>query len=231
MKKRILFVTGTDTGVGKTFVSAGLVQALRNCGLNCNVCKPIESGVDAGVQTDAQILWTAQGKTQPREDVCLYSLKAPLAPAVAANIEKISVDFEKVVSHIARLSNNCDVLLVEGAGGLLVPLFESLTLANLCEKVAGEFVLVVGSRLGAINHTALTLEVLRARNLPTLGYVLNEPFDLSYEQAAASTNREAIAKVAKNYKVSELGYVRHGKTAAESEISSAFSAIVLRFLS
>lgn len=230
MKENILFVTGTDTGIGKTFVTSALVSALVAQGIRVSVCKPLESGEGDG-PSDAELLWRAQGRTQKREDVCLYHFKNPVTPAVASAIEGIAVSGERVMKHLERLAAECDLLIVEGVGGLLSPLLAEYTLADLGEKLSATFLLVVGSRLGAINHTSLTLEVLRARGLSVLGYVFNDLFNKAENgrDVALATNRAILAEVAGRYEVPELCYVPQCKTGEVADISNLVSAVVLRF--
>src|SRR5262249_45838018 len=145
-----LLVTGTDTGVGKTFVACALAGALRARGLRVAVLKPVETGV-AGVPDDALRLRAAAGDPAPLDDVCPYRLRAPLAPAVAARLEGTPLDVGRLAALIPRRAAAADVLLVEGAGGLLVPLTAAATTLDLAVRV-GLPVLVVGAnRLGTIN--------------------------------------------------------------------------------
>jgi len=116
-----LLVTGTDTGVGKTFVACALATALRQRGRRVAVMKPVETGVE-GEPADALALRAAAADPAPLGDICPYRLRAPLAPAVAARLEGVTIDVARLVALVARRRQDADVLLVEGAGGLLVPL-------------------------------------------------------------------------------------------------------------
>jgi dethiobiotin synthetase len=173
----ILLVTGTDTGAGKTLVTAAVAAALAARGMRIGVAKPAETGcrLRDGVlyPEDAATLAGAAGSSELLERVCPYRFAEPLAPALAAERAGSTIDLETLVTALRQRAAGLDVLLVEGAGGLLVPLTRSATYADLTIALAAHVLLVVGSRLGAINHALLTLAALEARALPARGYVLN----------------------------------------------------------
>jgi dethiobiotin synthetase len=170
---RGLFVTGTDTGVGKTEVAVGLVVGWRSRGLDVGAMKPAQSGVGDGLPTDADRLREAAGGTDPMALVCPYSLSAPLAPAVAARLEGVEISLPHLLACAAELSRRHAALVVEGAGGLLVPLTASETFADLAVALGMPVLVVARAGLGTVNHTALTCEALRARGLAVVGVVLN----------------------------------------------------------
>ncbi|MEI7706408.1 MAG: dethiobiotin synthase [Deltaproteobacteria bacterium] len=170
---RGLLVTGTDTGVGKTEVSVALVAGWRARGLDVAAMKPAQSGVVAGEPSDADRLRRAAGEVDPPELVCPYSLRAPLAPAVAARLEGVEISLERVLACAAELSRRHAALLVEGAGGLLVPLTPRETYADLAVALGLPVLVVARAGLGTVNHTALTCEALRTRGLAVAGVVLN----------------------------------------------------------
>lgn len=176
---RGLFITGTDTGVGKTFVAAAIAEALRRSGLRVGVYKPVATGVEAqrsaDTPSDAELLWHACGRIVPLSDVCPQQFAAPAAPPVAAAAEGKSVDPHLLFRGALRWHGKCDVLIVEGVGGLLAPLTEHLSVADLAAKIAYPLVVVARFNLGTLNHTLLTLEVARHRGLRTGGVVLNAP--------------------------------------------------------
>ena len=169
-----LFITGTDTGVGKTFVACALATALRARGRRVAVLKPVETGV-IDEPEDAHRLRAAAGDFAPLDDVCPYRLRAPLAPAVAARLEGITIDVAFLVALVARRATAADVLLVEGAGGLLVPLVDRTTWIDLAGRCALPVLIVAANRLGAINHCALTGRVAVAAGLAVRGFVLSQP--------------------------------------------------------
>lgn len=178
----VLLVTGTDTGAGKTLVSAAIVAALAARGVHLGVAKPCETGCapidpgaprDALYPEDAATLAAASGNDETLETVCPYRFPEPLAPALAAERAGASIDVAHLVETLAARARRLDLLLVEGAGGLLVPLTRQVTFADLAHALGARVLLVVGSRLGAINHALLSLEVLKQRSIPTVGYVVN----------------------------------------------------------
>jgi dethiobiotin synthetase len=170
---RGLFVTGTDTGVGKTEVAAALVAGWRARGLDVGAMKPAQSGVEDGLPTDADRLRAAAGGADPAGLVCPYSLRAPLAPAVAARLEGVEISFGHLLACAAELGRRHQALVVEGAGGLLVPLTDRETYADLAVALRMPVLVVARAGLGTVNHAALTCEALRARGLAVAGVVLN----------------------------------------------------------
>ena len=191
-----LFVTGTDTGVGKTFVTAGLSRLLRDRGLRVGVMKPVETGCDRHgdelVPEDAVQLLTAAGGDQDLSTVCPYRFEAPLAPDVAARREGRTIDPVVILNRFRAVAASHDIVLVEGAGGLLVPIWERYTMADLAGDMGLPLLVVTASRLGAVSHTLLTLEHARFRGLPIAAYVLNQLTDTA--DVAMSTNADLLAR-------------------------------------
>jgi len=184
-----LLVTGTDTGVGKTFVACALARGLRAAGRRVTVMKPVETGVADG-PGDALRLRDAAADPAPLDEICPYRLRAPLAPAVAARIEEVTIDLARLEALVRRRLERADVLLVEGAGGLLVPIADSVTWADLAARLRLPLLLVAANRLGAINHCALTARVAESMGLAMLGFVLSSPEPA--RDVSASTNAAAI---------------------------------------
>src|SRR5215510_3465916 len=176
---RSLLITGTDTGIGKTTVTSAIAAALRRRGCNVGVTKPVETGCEPGADgtllpADAlHLRWAADRETEPLDAVCPYRFRAPLAPSVAARREAAPLDLAAVVDAVRAMMARYDPLLVEGAGGLLVPLTDAATFADLARACDLRLLVVVGNRLGAINHTRLTLDWARAAELSVAGYVVN----------------------------------------------------------
>lgn len=185
-----LFITGTDTGVGKTFVACALATALRARGRRVAVMKPVETGVD-GEPEDALRLRAAAADGAALDEICPYRLRAPLAPAVAARLEGVTIDVDRLVALIARRAAEADVLLVEGAGGLLVPLAGRTTYCELATRLRLPLVIVAPNRLGTINHCALTARVAAAAGLDVRGFVLSQL--AATPDPSAATNAEMIA--------------------------------------
>jgi len=171
---RGLFVTGTDTGVGKTVVACALLRGLRRRGFDAAGMKAVETGVGAGGPLDAIALREAAGSADPLELVCPQRFPLPAAPAVAAGAAGGAVDLGSIRAAFAVLAARHDCVLVEGAGGLLVPLTASACMADLARDLALPLLVVARARLGTINHTLLTLEVARSRGLPLAGVVVSD---------------------------------------------------------
>jgi dethiobiotin synthetase len=170
---RGLFVTGTDTGVGKTEIACGLLRAWRAAGRDVAAMKPAQSGVEPGIASDAERLAAAAATGDPAELVCPYSFAAPLAPAVAARLAGVAIDLPRILAAARELAARHEGVLVEGAGGLLVPLTPRETYADLAVALGFPVLVVARTGLGTVNHTALTVEALRARGLELAGVVLN----------------------------------------------------------
>ena len=187
---RGLFVTGTDTGVGKTFVACALAHALRSRGARVAVAKPVETGVE-GEPEDACRLRAAAADPAALAEICPYRLRAPLAPAVAARLEGVTIDVGGIVALLRRRAAEADVLLVEGAGGLLVPLAGHATFADLAAWCALPLLIVGANRLGTINHCALTARVAAGAGLAVRGFVLSQPSRAT--DGSVATNAETIA--------------------------------------
>jgi dethiobiotin synthetase len=167
------FVTGTDTGVGKTLVGRALVRALRARGVDVGVLKPIETGVGTDGPADAIALRAAAGVRDPLDDICPQQFALPAAPTVAAAAEGRRVDLACVQRAFAQVAARHDFVVVEGAGGLLVPAAVGVTMADLAGRLALPVIVVARAALGTINHTLLTLEAAAARGLEVLGVVIS----------------------------------------------------------
>lgn len=176
MAPRGIFVTGTDTGVGKTIVAATLARLLRINGVKVGVMKPVTSGcrVVAGkpVSDDAMLLSQAAG-TGLSEDVAPYCLREALAPAEAAKIDGIRIDFSAIKEAFVRLASSYDYVIVEGAGGLMVPLSGGLLVADLARQLELPLLVVARPGLGTINHTVLTCFAAQQMGLQVAGVIIN----------------------------------------------------------
>lgn len=206
---RGLFVTGTDTGVGKTVVTAVLAATLRARGLRVGVMKPVESGClwgDDGLRPlDALFLQAASGCDAPLSLVNPYALAHPLAPTLAAELEGVHIDIDHIRECYQRLASAHDIVLVEGAGGLLAPCTGELTMRDLAIELDLPVLLVAGNCLGVINHTTLTVEAVRQRGLSLVGVILNH-INPRFDEAVR-TNAESIRRWAGAPLLGELPYV------------------------
>ena len=168
-----LFVTGTDTGVGKTMVACAILRGLRERGLDVGGFKPVETGVGGEGPLDALALREAAGGVDPLEEVCPERFALAAAPSAAARHEGRVIDPAGLDAAMTQVGARHDALLVEGAGGLLVPVAEGLDMAGLALRWQLRVIVVTRAALGTINHTRLTLEVARNRGLPVAGLVIS----------------------------------------------------------
>ena len=206
-----LFITGTDTGVGKTFVACGLAALLRDLGYRVGVMKPAETGCaekDGELfAEDAVRLKEASGCGVPLEKICPYQLREPLAPSIAAERAGVRIDIDHLLAVYNEISAQHDMTLVEGAGGLMAPLLPSFTYADLARVLKLPLIVVAANKLGVINHLLLTLEHANCKGLRVLGYVLNQiesPLSL-----AAETNREVLANLSAAPCLAELPFLEN----------------------
>ena len=167
------FVTGTDTGVGKTLVSCAMARVLRDLGRDVGVMKPSETGVEDAGPLDAQALRDAAGCDDALDLICPQAFALPAAPTVAAAAEGRTVSIEAIRKAWRELSARHELMVVEGAGGLRVPLWEGGSMADLAAELDLPVVLVARGALGTINHTRLTLEALEVDGLPLAGVVIS----------------------------------------------------------
>jgi dethiobiotin synthetase len=159
---QILFVTGTDTGVGKTVTSAVLAARAREADKRVRYVKPVQTGLAPGAPGSDADFVAARANVETFE---LLRFEEPLAPAIAAARAGAPIDFDLLVKQIGELRPDCDLLLVEGAGGLLAPLTDDHTMADLARVLEAPLVVVARPGLGTLNHTALTLEAAARRTL------------------------------------------------------------------
>lgn len=176
-----LFVTGTDTHVGKTYIASGIVSALRTSGVNVGVMKPVETGCrirnGSLMPADAIKLIKAAGAQDALSLVNPYRLRQPLAPSVAAKLSRQSIDPDKILKAYRTLSRRHDTMIIEGAGGIMVPLAEGYLLLDLAEAMRLPVLIIARPGLGTINHTLLTIDALRARRIAIAGVVINSSTD------------------------------------------------------
>lgn len=195
---RGLFITGTGTEVGKTYVASLLAQTLYQQGIRVGVYKPVASGCSVGahgdlIADDARILWEAAGKPGSLEAVCPQKFQAALAPHRAAEAAGQVVDQKRLREGLGFWADQCDVVLIEGAGGLMSPLSQHDYNADLAQEFGYPLVVVAPNRLGVINDVLQTLITATTfqNGLPVAGIVLNH---LEGEQdLSAATNRQELS--------------------------------------
>lgn len=168
-----IFITGTDTAVGKTLVTAALARSLKRRGLDIGVMKPVETGVVQGRPSDAVRLARAAQVSDVLALVRPYAFRLPVAPFDAARAERRTIKMSTIVRAYQQLHARHDLLLVEGAGGVHVPITSTMDVLDLIETLKAPVVVVGRAGLGGVNHAMLTLNALRARTIPILALVLN----------------------------------------------------------
>lgn len=166
--RRLIFITGTDTGVGKTLLTGLLVRHLRDSGCHALAMKPFCSGG----RGDVDFLRAAQEKELTADEVNPFYFREPIAPLVAARKHRNAVRLPDVLRAISDVVRRCECLLIEGSGGLLVPLGEGYTVADLITKLNCEVIVVSRNKLGTINHTLLTVRALQHVGIKALRVVL-----------------------------------------------------------
>jgi dethiobiotin synthetase len=204
-------VTGTDTGCGKTTVALALCRAARAAGLRVRVLKPVETGCELrdgeAWPADAVALARAAADDAPIGRLCPYRLRLPAAPEAAARLEGVQIELAPIAAALALARRDSDLVLVEGAGGLRVPIAPGLDMAGLARRLALPLLVVARASLGTINHTLLTLEVARGEGLRVLGVVVNHS-----EPEVGEGNRRNLALLRERLPVPELAELRHGAT-------------------
>ncbi|MCC7417166.1 MAG: dethiobiotin synthase [Acidobacteria bacterium] len=196
-----LLVTGTDTGVGKTVVAAALVAGLRARGVRAVGFKPAETGVSDGDESDSARLARASGEALPLA-APLLRLAEPLAPAVAAARAGVRIEPREIEARVEGLRRGGYALVVEGAGGVMVPIAWDYTVLDLASHCGLEAVIVGRAGLGTLNHVALTAAMLRSRRIPVRGVVLNGR--RAAGDLAESTNPAALARMLPDLRIVEL---------------------------
>lgn len=221
-----VFVTGTDTGVGKTLAACALVHALRARGLRAAPMKPVAAGAvasgDGWANEDTLALAQAAGPFAPAlEEITPVLLREPMAPHIAAAREGRAIELPPLVEAHRRVAANADFTVVEGVGGFLVPLGLSLDTRDLARALGLPVVLVVGLRLGCLNHALLTAESVRASGLRLAGWIANH---VDPAMAAADEN---VAALAERLAAPLIGRIPHLPHVAALEAAALLDVSVL----
>ena len=167
------FVTGTDTGVGKTLVACALLRAFAGAGKSAVGMKPVTAGSEAGRWADVEALAGASAVRAPAHLVNPYAFEPAIAPHIAADLAGVRIEIETIARAYEELCRRAEVVVVEGVGGFLVPLNARDTCADLARRLALPVVLVVGMRLGCLNHALLTRAQIETHGLRCAGWVAN----------------------------------------------------------
>jgi dethiobiotin synthetase len=200
-----VFVTATDTGAGKTRTRCALVRALREAGVRAAGMKPVAAGIDQGAacNEDVAALARADGLEIPRHVRNPYAFAAPIAPHVAARDEGVAIDLEVIAAAFASLAGVANAVVVEGAGGALVPLGPRFDMLDIPRRLSLPVVMVVGVRLGCLNHARLTAQAIAARGLPLAGWVANR---IDPRMLRANDNVDELARLIAAPMIADVGF-------------------------
>jgi len=172
------FITGTDTDIGKTVVTACLIKLFKSQEIDVGVMKPIETGVDpacnSSANSDAKFLMEVSGNTDPVDKVCPYRFKTPASPYQAAKIAGKEILPATIIENLKTLESHHNLMLIEGVGGLLVPITNRYNVANLVLEIGLPLIIVSSIRLGTLNHTLLTINAAQQYGLKIKGIILNQ---------------------------------------------------------
>ncbi|MBP1751693.1 MAG: dethiobiotin synthase [Geobacteraceae bacterium] len=208
MKNRGIFITATDTGVGKTVCTAVLAALLRSRGIKVGVMKPVTSGcivIDGKlVSEDAELLKWAAGATAPDGDISPYLLSAPLAPSVSAFLDGVEIRFQTIREAYERLAASHDIVLVEGAGGLMVPLTESLLVSDLILYLGLPAIIIACPNLGTVNHTLMTCFCAQRMGIGLKGIIIN-----NYPECPGEAEQYAPSMIETRSNVPVIGSFPH----------------------
>jgi dethiobiotin synthetase len=192
-----LFITGTDTGVGKTVIAGAIANWFRRRGSRVAVCKPCATGCvrrrEGLVSEDAEFLAACADSPHPLDLICPERFIEPLAPAIAAERAGVKLDWESINRSLKLMSQGRDVMIVEGVGGLMVPMDAKHTVLDVVKWLEIPSIVVARPALGTINHTLLTVNALRSNGLKVAGVVINR-YPAEGASVAEETNPRAIEK-------------------------------------
>jgi len=179
-----LFVTGTDTDVGKTCVTAGIVSYLSKMKINVGVMKPFASGYKAtadSVSDDVKILMKYSGVSDPVDIINPYFFEIPTSPYDACKQLNFEIDISKVVDSYKQLTSIHDVVIVEGIGGIMTPISKNYFVSDLISDLQMDTIVVTGSKVGTVNHLMLTYQHVKEKKIPLNGFVINQNVSDGYE--------------------------------------------------
>ena len=209
-----IFITGTDTGVGKTFVAVGLINALKEKVFNVCPMKPVETGCRTKkgklIPEDTMSLIKASGIKEAIDVINPYRFKHPLAPSVAAELERKSIKKEKIFSAYNYLSKKYDITIVEGAGGIMAPIYKKYLFLDFISALNLPIIIVSRPGLGTINHTLLTISAAKGRGVNIIGVVINYAGQIKND-ISVKTNPKIIESIGGISLVGIVPYLRSSK--------------------
>ena len=221
------FVTGTDTEVGKTLVSGALILKLRELGRSAIGFKPVVAGTYQGqngeyINEDIETLQVASNLPQT-QSICPFVLDTPAAPHIVAKAHGIELNVNKLLESFTSIQNENDFVVVEGAGGLIVPLNDHESLADFAQKIDLPIIVVVGMKLGCLNHALLTIEAIKTRKMKIAGWVANA---LTQEMSLLNENIQSLQD---RIDAPFLGMIPTLPLALQKQSNSPYSLAALQF--
>lgn len=214
MSTRGMFIAGTDTGIGKTYVSCALLHALRAAGLRAGGMKPVASGCECtsdGLRSDDALALIAASDPQPDYATCNpYALEQAVSPHLAAAMENVEITMAPIADAYARLRARTDIVIVEGVGGWLAPLSETLNANAIPQALRVPVILVVGLKLGCLNHAQLSTRAILADGCELAGWIGNR---VDPDMAMVNENLETLRRL---LPAPCLGVLQHGADPARS---------------
>lgn len=221
------FVTGTDTEVGKTLVSGALILKLRELGRNAIGFKPVVAGTYQGqngeyINEDIETLRVASNLPQT-QSICPFVLDTPAAPHIVAKANGIELNVNKLLESFTGIQNENDFVVVEGAGGFIVPLNDHESLADFAQKIDLPIIVVVGMKLGCLNHALLTIEAIKTRKMKIAGWVANA---LAQEMSLLNENIQSLQD---RIDAPFLGMIPTLPLALQKQSNSPYSLAALQF--
>ena len=214
MLNRAIFITGTDTNVGKTTITAALLLALQQQGQSVGMFKPVETGVDAEHrdQSDTERLRRLLSPPPSFDSVCLYAFSPPLAPLAAARALGATIDLSLIRAQMDKLAQRSSHLLIEGAGGLLAPITPTDTMRDLVALLNIPCLIVGRTELGGVNHCLLTMEALQHAGIPLIGIILNEPSSPRSKTVIAQQQQSTVELIQEWSSVPVFGPIGFSRT-------------------
>ena len=221
------FVTGTDTEAGKTLVSGALILKLRELGRNAIGFKPVVAGTYQGqngeyINEDIETLRVASNLPQT-QSICPFVLDTPAAPHIVAKANGIELNVNKLLESFTGIQNENDFVVVEGAGGFIVPLNDHESLADFAQKIDLPIIVVVGMKLGCLNHALLTIEAIKTRKMKIAGWVANA---LAQEMSLLNENIQSLQD---RIDAPFLGMIPTLPLALQKQNNSPYSLAALQF--
>ena len=224
----IVFIAGTDTECGKTHLSALFLKALLEMGVDARYQKWVSTG-NGKFSDDAHFVYKVAGLTHPPMANSLetpYCFSTPASPHIASELDGKTIDIDQMIQCSRTLKTQCDILIIEGVGGLMVPISRDVLLVDIIERVSIPVILVARAGVGTINHTLLSVESLQNRNIDIRGIILNE--DRPTDGLIAKDNMKIIKKFAKIENIIHFGHYPSIDSALPNEVKDASKMLFFR---